>query len=344
MTTSYYDHKKATFFVVLLIGLFALSWAREPLAENYWSRNDPNSPNRIDHSLWNQLLGAMLVPYEDVKDQVSSSKWDCRTTDSRIPKCDIGVGSTNNLKGVNLVTYKYFKPEFVYFIRSYLDSMSDVPILSYRKDEQLAYWLNVHNALVVLKIYEEYPVESVADLRDTPRIKPKKPIVWVKNAITIEGRSLSIRDIEQDIIFKNWKNPNVIYGLFDGSVSSPTLRKSAYLGSQVHAQLAANAENFVNSPRVLRFRSEVAKVSSAYGWAHALFDEPEEILVHIADLRPSLANRMRAVRRVRETFYDYDLAAFEPKSDLQDRMALDRIVDFNGGSVGGGVFGGGGGN
>lgn len=318
--------------IILLFVLNSQSWAN-----NYWSQHDPRSPNRIDHSLWGEILRVILVPYENVKDQVSASKWDCRTTGSRIPKCDIGIGKTNNLKGVNLVGYKYFKPEFVYYIRNYLENMSKMPISSYTRNEQLAFWLNIHNAAVILKIYEHYPADSIYNLRDIPRKDPTEPIPWTENFITVEGRKLSIRDIEKNVIFENWKDPSVIYGLFDGSVGGPTLPRSPYVGSLVHAQLEMNAENFVNSPRVLRFRGEVATVSTVYGWAHSLFDGSKGILTHIAALRPSLAVRMRRVERVRETFYDYEIAAFAPRDDAQDRMVLDRIVDFNGGNFGSGA-------
>lgn len=65
------------------------------------------------------------------------------------------------MRGINLVPYQFMEAEFALAIRGYLAQMSRIGLIRYNKVEQLAYWLNVHNAAVVLNILEAYPIDEL---------------------------------------------------------------------------------------------------------------------------------------------------------------------------------------
>lgn len=296
-----------------------------------WAKHDPGAWESIDHSLWGNILAEAIVPYEEVKDVVSRSKWDCRHTRSRIPTCDTSKYGNENLKGVALVPYKYFRPEFDFYIRSYLRKMSEIEIRKYNRKEQLAYWLNLHNAAVMHVIYEEYPVDSVAKLRPDPGESPKEDFAWTRPIIEIDGVSLSIRDIEREVLFANWQEPRILYGLYDGAVGGPALMKEPFEGWRVYGQLRRNGYDYVNSRRAMRLFGDELNLSHVFDYGRSLFKGASGVVSHLGELAaPSLQEKLAAVDEILFDYRDLTLAEYRASDNFQDRAVLGRHVDYNG--------------
>ena len=79
---------------------------------------------------------------------------------------------------------------------------------------------------------------------------------------------LSLNDIQFTILKNNYdNNPLVIYGLYQGIIGGPNIRKSAYTGQDVWRALKNNAIEFINSNRGTYGSdksSDVFQVSSLY--------------------------------------------------------------------------------
>lgn len=56
------------------------------------------------------------------------------------------------------------------------------------RDEQLAHWINLYNAVTLQIIPENYPVRSIRDIR-SQTLDPRGPIgPWRTPRVTVEGR------------------------------------------------------------------------------------------------------------------------------------------------------------
>lgn len=315
-----------------LAGLLAL-FGHQPVAADgsKWAQHDPGAWEAIDHSLWGQILEQAIVPYEEIKEQVSRSKWDCKHTRSRIPTCNTSSYGNENMKGVNIVPYKYFKEEFDLFIRSYLRKMSRIPIHHYNRKEQLAFWLNVRNAAVMHVIYEEYPVGSLEDLRPDPGERPGKDSPWARAVLEVDGVSLSITDIEQEVLLANWKDPVLLYGLYDGSVGGPTLMKEPFEGWRVYRQLRRNGYAYINSRRSMRIFGDELNLSHVFAFGRPLFENTPALLAHLHDLAaPSLQELLGGIDDIEFDYEDFKIAEYNPTDDFQDRALANRYIDWNG--------------
>jgi hypothetical protein len=86
--------------------------------------------------------------------------------------------------------------------------------------------------------------------------------------LTVAGVPLSLDDIQFTILKNNYdNNPLVIYGLYQGIIGGPNIRKTAYTGHDVWRALKNNATEFINSNRGTYSSSddsEVFEVSSFY--------------------------------------------------------------------------------
>jgi hypothetical protein len=63
-----------------------------------------------------------------------------------------------------------------------------------------------------------------------------------KKLLTVDGVALSLNDIQFNILKHNYaNNPLIIYGLYQGVIGGPNIRKSAYTGATV-ARAASRPE------------------------------------------------------------------------------------------------------
>ncbi|MFC7050289.1 DUF547 domain-containing protein [Emcibacter nanhaiensis] len=134
----------------------------------------------------------------------------------------------------------------------------EIPLNQLNRREQLAYWLNLYNVTVLEQIV------------NNPRKNLNRTIVGDdslldKKLLNVAGIPLSLNDIEYRILAPNYKGePLVIYGLYQGYIGSPSIRKKAYTGETVYRDLEKNAVEFINSNRGTYFRGGVFRVSGFY--------------------------------------------------------------------------------
>jgi len=155
-------------------------------------------------------------------------------------------------------------------IRSRLESIpSAVPLATFSRDEQLAYWINLYNITMIEEIVKIYPKPELEDLL------VGEDSILSKQILTVAGVPLSLNDIQFTILKHNYdSDPLVIYGLYQGIIGGPSIRKSAYTGKYVYADLIDNAMEFINSNRGTYSRnSRDFRVSSLYERNAAYFPD-----------------------------------------------------------------------
>jgi hypothetical protein len=238
---------------------------------------DPRQDASIDYTLIDEFLSsAVLVTGPS---QRARAPLPDRQTGT---KMRIGQKSPLRLEG-NKVLFSQFSPQTKEAVRSYADSLleiantADIPALP--RNEQLAFWFNLHNMLVIAEIAEHYPV------RYPSRIDPMGDGVPLHDAkfFTIKGVPMSLSDIRTEIVYRYWSDPRVIYGFFRGDLAGPNILPFAYTGEYVAASLDMNAEEFVNALRGVRGEFGPVLVSPIYKEAEGLLFErmPEDLKAHL---------------------------------------------------------------
>lgn len=133
------------------------------------------------------------------------------------------------------VDYKGFltsKIELTAYIK-YLTE--NVPNESWGIQEQLAYYINLYNALTVNLILENYPTSSIKDI--------SKP--WSKIVISLKGNDYSLGDIEHEILRK-MSEPRIHFAINCASYSCPNLLNEAFTASKLEQQLNQVSDSFIN--------------------------------------------------------------------------------------------------
>jgi hypothetical protein len=164
-------------------------------------------------------------------------------------------------------------------IQKSLEQIPDeAPLSFFSRDEQLAYWLNLYNVAILNEIIDIYPKN------DLKKFLVGKKSIKSKKLLTVAGIPLSLDDIQYTILNQNYDNdPLIIYGLYQGNIGGPNIRRTAYTGSNVRRFLANNATEFTNSNRGTYSKDErTFRVSSLYDRNRMYFpDFNEDLSKHL---------------------------------------------------------------
>lgn len=239
----------------------------------------PSNKSKFDYSIWNDALSQVVLDFGP-------------STRLRARRVRAGIGSrfvkghksAYRLEGSRF-TFEFITDDYRESLAAYRldlqDLATDYDITKFPKDEQLAYWINLHNVAVLEKIAENYPIQRPQKLK--LKVNGKSYKFDDAPFLEVMGQKLSISDIRKNIVFKNWDNPSVIYGFFRGDIGSPSLVPYAYTGSEVEVMLNQNADDFVNSLRGFNLGGSTRNVSEIYEEAAPYYfpNWEEDIKAHL---------------------------------------------------------------
>jgi len=184
---------------------------------------------------------------------------------------------------------------------------SVLPLRDLSRDEQLAYWLNLYNITLMGQVSKIFPESSLGKYY---KGKKKKAKLWDEKVVTVAGISLSLNDMQHKIIIPKFKNPLVMYGMFQGVIGGPNIRREAFTGREVWDQLQLNAREFVNSNRGARVRYKALNVSELYKINAALFPNFEaDVRKHIHHFsKPDFKRKITPSLPVKASQKNWDIA------------------------------------
>ena len=229
--------------------------AADPQFATFVPSNDPIE-HTIDYSIWTEAMKALVV----------SMGPSARET-AGIPENSLGTrrqyghDSRYRLEG-SMVLFPFFDREIIDSFTIYREDLESVAntldIQSLSRNEQLAYWINLHNVAIMEQLAKQWPVRQPRDV-----MVDGVPLDEAK-FITVEGVALSPRDIRTKIVYPNWSDPKVIYGFWRGEIGGPALQREAFSAEGVGRLLDAGAIDFVNSLRGTQKRGDTLQVSEAF--------------------------------------------------------------------------------
>lgn len=202
-----------------------------------------------------------------------------------------------------LVNYKALKANDTKTLDQYLDLVSkNAPGPDWSKDEKLAYWLNAYNAFTIKQIVDKYPTESIIS-NQLQLVSGSGP--FNKKYFKIGGKDMSLNNIEQDIIRKEFQEPRIHFALVCAAVSCPTLRNEAYTAAKLDQQLAEQAREFLNNPKKNAISKDKVSISKIFDWYKDDFGKTDENVVKFINQYSKTKADPQA--KVSYQKYDWDL-------------------------------------
>jgi hypothetical protein len=226
------------------------------------------------HAVWDRLLAAYVIEGSDGVDRVDYDRLRGHTADRAA-------------------------------LDDYIASLEAQPVSTLTPDEQFALWANLYNAVTVRLIVEENPSRSIMQIR--PSLFSIGP--WGAERVTVEGRALSLDDIEHAIMRPQFEAALVHYAVNCASIGCPDIRTRAWRAHTLAEDLDAAARAYVNHPRGVTITDRGLVISRIYKWYQEDFggDDAGVIAHLLAYAEPELAQAIRSNPRIVRHAYDWAL-------------------------------------
>ncbi|WP_133407154.1 DUF547 domain-containing protein [Parashewanella tropica] len=265
--------------VVIVVGLVlsillykgvSLYAAITPQANTFWESSQPDNTLKVDHQLWQTLLDKYLVEEQNSRSFAYSSV------------------SADDKKA----------------LKAYLKQLSSIDPRSLNRNEQLAYWVNLYNALTIDLTLNHYPIKSIKDIGDGITGP------WNIEVIQISGQAVTLNQIEHKILRPIWKDPRIHYVINCASRGCPDLPTKALTSQNIEAQLNQAAVRFINQTKGVDIQNDQLTLSSIYNWFSEDFGKDRHALIsHINTFaKPSLKAELAKDKPLNIKFqYDWKL-------------------------------------
>jgi hypothetical protein len=244
-----YSIQRTRYVIFILLVLIA-SWAQASFDKALWPKwevNNPLSKEVISHQAWQDFLDRNVIA---------------------------------NNEDINLVNYAKLTKEDIESLKNYVNKLSQIDIDNYNRQEQLAYWLNLYNALTVQTVAKYYPVANIKEIKISPGLFSVGP--WGANLITIKNTKLTLDAINNRIIRPIWNDARTHYALNDATIGSPNLSKHAFQGAILEQQLNDVASTYINSLRGVQVIEGKLIISKIYDWYQEDFGgTKQEVVEHL---------------------------------------------------------------
>jgi hypothetical protein len=116
------------------------------------------------------------------------------------------------------------------------------------ESQELAYWLYGYNAYVIKSVLDNWPLESVTDVK-APLEVVKGMGFFYRLRFAFGGQPYSLLNVENSIIRKKFQDARIHFVLNCASDSCPPMRPTLPTGEALNDLLATAATDFVNDPR-----------------------------------------------------------------------------------------------
>lgn len=265
-------HNMKRLFALLLFFPMCIANAA-PQAELWprWQQHDAASETSVSHDAWSQFLSRLLSEKD----------------------------------GIALVNYGAATDSDKQQLAGYVTLLSQTAVSEFNRDEQLAFWINLYNALTVQTVLEHYPVSSIRKI--SSGFLPTGP--WDDKLISVENEELSLNDIEHRILRPIWQDPRLHYAVNCASIGCPNLAMTAYTAATAEDMLNEAAVAYINHPRGILVENGKLHVSSIYEWFAVDFGGTDEAI--IAHLRkyaaPELQEQLKGLTSISDDNYDWSL-------------------------------------
>jgi Protein of unknown function, DUF547 len=224
--------------------------------------------------------------------------------------------SWNAAGTASAVNYRAFAAERA-ALKSVLEQYSAVTKGQYdgfKRDEKLAFLINVYNAFTVELILTKFPdLKSIKDIGGVF----SKP--WSIKFVKLLGEDKHLDNIEHDMIRAKgvFDEPRVHFVVNCASIGCPALRPEAIVASKLEGQLEDNTRRFLRDRTRNRFNAQDAKleVSKIFDWfkvdwnsGYKGISSREQFFAKYADLMADDVASQQIIRDSKATigFLEYD--------------------------------------
>ncbi|WP_340199831.1 DUF547 domain-containing protein [Ascidiimonas sp. W6] len=161
------------------------------------------------------------------------------------------------------------------------------------KEKKLAFWINVYNAYTVQLILNNYPVNSIKDIKDP----------WGTRFFKLGKKWYNLNDVEHKILRK-MDEPRIHFAIVCASISCPKLQNTAFTAATLEKQLEEATNIFINDPTKNTIGEKRLELSLIFRWFSKDFKTKGSL---ISFIKPYVNTEITETTRISYQKYDWGL-------------------------------------
>lgn len=223
-------------------------------------------------------------------------------------------------KGYDEILDTYVRDGEVYYralksdrskLDTYVNRLAAASTGSMAPPEQIAFWINAYNALVLRTVIDHYPIPRLTNAYPQKSIR-QIPGAFERLPHKVAGRTLTLDQIEQTVL-SEFHDPRVYLALGRGAEGGGRLRSEVFAADRLETQLTEAANECVTRQHCARIDPATNKVvvSPIFSWRE------KDFVASFADKAPAaFAERSPVERAV--------LGFVQPKLLTSEREFLEK--------------------
>jgi hypothetical protein len=178
-------------------------------------------------------------------------------------------------------------------LKSQIAGMS---LTSANKDQQLSFYLNAYNILVIGGIVDHWPASS--PLKIDGFFDAKK--------YSVAGKSMTLSDLENEIIRPQFKDARVHFALVCAAKGCPPIASYAYNSRELNEQLEKQTRRALNDNNFIRVDNQNKKVliSHIFEWYGVDFSDAQKLSDYLSYINRYRTSKIPSSYKI--DYYEYD--------------------------------------
>ena len=172
------------------------------------------------------------------------------------------------------------------------------------REEKLAHWINVYNALILWSFATDYPQE-----KDRLKNPLRRAAYFYRRKFLVSGQERSLDDIESNSLRKAFAEPRIHFAIVCASASCPYLSRKTYTRVDVIERLELDAKRFLESERNVKVNAtaKTVTVSEIFKWFRADFGGSEQTVLQFLSRYVKKAKLSEPGWKIQYASYDWTI-------------------------------------
>lgn len=172
---------------------------------------------------------------------------------------------------------------------------------TWNEARQLAFLINLYNAQTLNLVIEHYPVAGIKE------IYSESSGPWEKPVVSLFGKDISLNDLENEYIRKNYNEPRIHFALMCAAKGCPPLLDEPFTALELDAQLESQTRRFLadSEKNSIDTENKVIHLSPVFDWFGEDFSAKSGSVRDF--LRPYYGSINLEGYRIEYTNYDWSL-------------------------------------
>ncbi len=134
-----------------------------------------------------------------------------------------------------------------------LNQLYPLEMMSWSKEEKIAFWINAHNILTIKMVIDNYPIKPKWYMK----LYPANSVIHIPGArnkkyFKVQGLEYTLQEIENDILLERFHEPLVAFGLSYATMGGAYLLDEPYVAEKLYDQLNKQAAKMLTDKRGMR--------------------------------------------------------------------------------------------